>query len=297
MVDLSIIIISFNTSNFLKKCLESVFENISRKINYEVIVVDNNSTDDSVEMVKDKFPKVNLIRSNKNLGFSKANNLGLKKAKGKYILFLNSDTVIYKNTIERMINFMNKTEDAGAATCKVLLVNGRIDDASHRGFPTPWNSLCHFSGLSKIFPKLKILNGYNLNYMDLNKTHEIDALAGAFMLVKREAGSEAGWWDEDYFFYGEDIDFCYQLKKQGWKIYYVPDVAILHYKGVSGGIKKISSEISTADNKTKEIVSKARFNAMRIFYKKNYKQKYPFFINWIMFSAINLKEKLTKLSA
>lgn len=295
MVDLSIIIISFNTRDFLKKCLVSVFENIPKKINYEVIVVDNNSVDDSVKMVKAEFPKVNLIKSNQNLGFSKANNLGLKRTKGKYVLFLNSDTVVYKDTIEYMINFMDKTKDAGAATCKVLLVNGEIDDASHRGFPTPWNSLCHFSGLSKIFPSIKVFNGYNLNYMDLNKTHEIDALAGAFMFVKREAGNQAGWWDEDYFFYGEDIDFCYQLKKQGWKIYYVPNVTILHYKGVSGGIKKISSEISTADKKTKTIALKARFDAMRIFYKKNYKEKYPFFVNWIMFSAISLKEKITKL--
>jgi len=221
---LSIIIISFNTKDFLQKCLASLRANISRKIKYEVIVVDNSSKDDSVEMVKAEFPEVILIQNEKNLGFAKANNLGIKKAKGDYILFLNSDTVVPKNTIEHMLSFMDKNKNVGASTCKVLLVNGQIDDASHRGFPTPWNAICHFSNLSKLFPKSKFFSDYSLGFMDLNLTHKIDALAGAFMLVRREAGKDAKWWDEDYFFYGEDIDFCYQLKQKGWDVYYVPDV-------------------------------------------------------------------------
>ncbi len=289
---LSIIIISFNTKDFLQKCLASLRENVSGKTRYEVIVVDNDSKDDSVEMVKREFPEVILIKNEKNLGFAKANNVGIKKAKGDYILFLNSDTVVPKNTIEYMLNFMDKNKNVGASTCKVLLVNGQIDDASHRGFPTPWNAICHFSNLSKLFPKSKLFSGYSLGFMDLNSVHKIDALAGAFMLVRREAGKEAKWWDEDYFFYGEDIDFCYQLKQKGWDVYYVPDVSILHYKGVSGGIKKISKGITTADEKTKAVATNARFEAMKIFYKKNYEGKYPKILTKLVMLGISLKKRM-----
>jgi GT2 family glycosyltransferase len=128
--------------------------------------------------------------------------------------------------------------------------------------------------------------------MDLNTTHKIDVLAGAFMLVRREAGEQAGWWDEDYFFYGEDIDFCFMLKKKGWSIYYVPRVFITHYKGVSGGIKSVSKGITTASKETKKRVTKWRFKAMRIFYDKHYKQKYPWIINFLVDKGISLREKL-----
>lgn len=288
---LSIIIISFNTKNFLEKCLTSVKDSVSGKLGYEVIVVDNNSKDGSKELVANNFPEVKLIENDKNLGFSKANNIGVKKAKGDYVLFLNSDTIVYKETLERMISFMDKNQDVGASTCKVLLANGRIDDASHRGFPTPWNAFCHFSGASKLFPKSKLCSGYHLGFLDLNTEHEIDALAGAFMLVRRKAGNDVKWWDEDYFFYGEDIEFCYQLKKHGWKIYYVPDVSIFHYKGVSGGIKKVSSGITPADEKTKQIAKNARFKAMETFYEKNYKDKYPKFLTKLVILGISLKKK------
>ena len=157
-----------------------------------------------------------------------------------------------KGTIEKMIEFMDENENAGASTCKIIMPNGEIDDASHRGFPTPWNAFCHFSGLAGIFPKSKLFSGYNLGWKDFSKAHEIDALAGAFMLVRISAGEEAGWWDEDYFFYGEDIDFCYKLKQRGWKIYYLPEVSIRHFKGVSSGIKGVSKKITTASKETKK---------------------------------------------
>jgi GT2 family glycosyltransferase len=292
-IDLSIIIVSYNTRDFLAECLESIQKNASDELSYEVIVVDNSSTDDSVAFLKQHFPDVQLIASPENLGFSKANNLGVAKSKGRYVLFLNPDTVIYKGTLEHMVKFMDVTKDAGAATCYLEMSNGKLDDATHRGFPTPWNSFSHFSGLSKIFPNTKVFGGYNLGWQDLKKTHDIDALAGAFMLVRREAGDEVGWWDERYFFYGEDLDFCYQLKKKGWKIYFVPDVKILHYKGVSGGIKKHSQHLSTATSETKVRSTLARFEAMKIFYKKNYMKRYPGFVTWLVFRGIDLKMWLT----
>lgn len=294
MKDLSIVIVSYNTKDLLKECIESIYKN-SKDLSLEIIVVDNNSYDGSAEMISKNFKDVILVKNKENLGFSKANNIGVKKSSGKYVLFLNSDTLVKENTLRYMVKFMDEYKDAGAATCKLEMPNGKIDDASHRGFPTPWNSFCHFSGLSKVFTKVKLFGGYNLSFMDLSKTHEIDALAGAFMIVRRTSGEQVGWWDEDYFFYGEDIDFCFMLKQNNWKIYYVPEVSIFHYKGVSGGIKKVSKEITTANKKTSKKAQIERFKAMRLFYKKHYENKYPWIVTRLVYIGISVKQILSSL--
>ena len=282
MVDLSIIIVSFNTRDLTIECIRSIVRTV-KKNSYEIIVVDNNSEDDSVsEILKLKLANLKLIQNKENVGFSRANNIGVKEARGRFVLFLNTDTVVYENTIDGVVEFMDHNKDAGAATCFVRLPSGRLDDASHRGFPTPWRALSHFSSLSKLFKKSKIFAGYSLGHLDLNKTHEVDALAGAFMLVRREAGEQVRWWDEDFFWYGEDIDFCYRLKERGWKIYFVPEFEILHYKGVSGGLKKDSKSYSTATREIRKRAHEARFAAMRIFYDKHYKDKYPSIIRMLV---------------
>lgn len=292
MLDLSIIVVNYNAREFLKKCVKSIVENV-KGVSYEIIVVDNNSSDGSSDMVKKEFPQVKLIASKINSGFSKANNQGVKiSEKSKYILFLNPDTIVQNQTIGRMIDFMETHKNAGASTCKLVMLNGKMDDAIHRGFPTPWNALCHFSGVEKLFPRSKLFSGYSLGWKNLSSSHEIDVLAGAFMLVRREAGEGVKWWDEDYFFYGEDIDFCYMLKQKGWKIYYVPDVLITHFKGVSGGIKSVSKEITTANEATKKRATKWRFEAMRIFYKKHYQKKYSQIINLLVNAGIALRERI-----
>lgn len=298
MMDLSIIIVSYNTKRLLKECIDSVISASIKPFNLEIIIVDNASTDGSIEILSNKYKVlgIKLIENKENMGFSKANNLGVKEAKGRYLLFLNPDTVVNKNTLFEMIKFMDKNKNVGVATCKVLLPDGKIDDACHRGFPTPWNSFYHFTGLSKLFPHSKMFSGYSLGYLDLNKNHEIDACAGAFMMVRREAGEEINWWDEDYFWYGEDLDFCYRLKNKGWLIYYFPQVTILHYKGVSGGLKESSRHLTIADEKIKKMATKARFDAMKIFYKKHYVNKYPFFINWFTMQGVNIKKFLSSLS-
>jgi GT2 family glycosyltransferase len=288
-IDLSIIIVNYNAKDFLRECVQSILREISPKVSYEIIVVDNASTDGSVQMIAKEFPEVHLIASKENLGFSKGNNAGIKKSSGRYVLFLNPDTVMKKDTMESMIEFMDETPKAGAATCFVRMQNGKLDDGAHRGFPTPWNAFCYFSGLAKLFPGSTIFNGYNGGWKDLDKIHEIDALVGAFMLVRREAGEDVGWWDEDYFFYGEDLDFCFELKARGWKIYFVPTVEILHHKGVSAGIKKHSEHISTADSDTKVRATQARFTAMKIFYTKHYLKKYPRLLTWLVFQGIDFK--------
>ncbi|HSX40251.1 MAG TPA: glycosyltransferase family 2 protein [Candidatus Saccharimonadales bacterium] len=294
MIDISIVIVNYNTKKFLSETLASLEHEVSKKISFEVVVVDNASSDESAEMVKKEFPDVTLVASRKNVGFAGGNNLGIKKTnESRYVLFLNPDTVIKQGVLEYMTTFMDAHKDAGAATCKLVMANGKIDDATHRGFPTPWNSFTHFSGLSKLFPHAKLFSGYSLGYKDLNTVHEIDALAGAFMIVRREAGEKIGWWDEDYFFYGEDIEFCFRLKENGWKIYYVPDVEIFHHKGVTAGIRKESKDVTTATKERKLFATKHRFKAMKIFYDKHYKNKYPFFVNWMVGGGISLKQWLT----
>jgi len=299
-VGLSIIIVSYNTKEFLRNCLVSILSTIKGELSYEVIVVDNASTDAPASVTSNiihstssgqesQMSNLKFVQNKENLGFSRANNIGVKQARGRYLLFLNPDTIVYPNTLETMVDFMEKYKDAGAATCKVIMPNGEIDDASHRGFPTPWNSFAYFSAFAKVFPKSRLFGGYNLGWMDLGKTHEIDSCAGAFMIVRREAGQELQWWDEDYFFYGEDLDFCYKLKQKKWKIYYVPTALTLHYKGVSGGIKSVSKAITTADRKTKGLATRERFEAMKIFYNKHYLKKYPPFITWLVFCGINIK--------
>jgi len=288
MIDLSIIIVSYNTSDFLKECLESIKKN-TEGLNYEIIVVDNASSDNSLQVLRAKFPDVLVIKKQENIGFSKANNLGIEKSKGRYVLFLNPDTVVYKDSLLGMVKFMDEHKEAGAATCKLVMPDGRLDDASHRGFPNPWNSLSYFFGLSKLFPKSRLFSGYSLGFMDFSKIHEIDACAGAFMIVRKKAGEQIRWWDEDYFFYGEDLEFCFRLKEKGWKIYFVPSVSALHYKGISGGIKKVSKKITTASIETKRRSTNWRFNAMKIFYRKHYQDKYPFLLTWFVILGINLK--------
>lgn len=290
MIDLSIVVVNYNAKEFLKKCLDSIFESDFKNI--EVIIIDNNSKDGSPEDLKEyakNKPKIKLILNKKNVGFSVANNQGVKKSVGRYVLFLNPDTNVYPATFSYMISFMDKNKNAGVSTCKVLLPNGQIDDASHRGSPTPWNSFCFFSGLEKLFPKSKIFSGYHIGWENLDKIHEIEACAGAFMMTRREAGKQIGWWDEDFFFYGEDLNFCMELQKMGWKIYYVPKVSILHYKGISSGIKNHSKHLSHADLEIQKTATVARYDAMKILYRKQYINDYPKIVTWFVMKGINLK--------
>lgn len=309
-IDLSIIILNYNSGDFLKRCLESILATKKNGFNYEVIIVDNGSKDESIERLGEFIKEIEesknlrngnfkikgfllrLIINQRNLGFSAGNNVGIKKARGRYILFLNPDTLVEKETFKKMIKFMDAHPKIGVATCRVELPNGKLDEACHRGFPTPWNAFCHFSGLEKLFPKSRFFAGYTLGWKSLKRTHEIDAGTGAFLLVRREAGEKIEWWDEDYFWYGEDLDFCYRIKRAGWKICYVPTTRIIHFKGVTSGIRKESREITTANKKVKLRAIKASVEAMRIFYQKHYVKKYPRPLTWLVLRGIDILEKI-----
>ena len=231
-VDLSAIIVNYNVKHFLEQCLHSVF-NAATGIQLEVFVVDNNSVDGSVGLLKEKFPQIQLIENKKNLGFSKANNQAIRISKGKYVLLLNPDTVVQEDTFQKVIAFMDSHPDAGGLGVKMLDGKGNFLPESKRGLPTPSVAFCKIFGLSKLFPKSKKFGRYHLGFLDKDNIHEIDVLSGAFMLLRKEALDKAGLLDEAFFMYGEDIDLSYRVQLAGYKNYYFPETKIIHYKGES----------------------------------------------------------------
>lgn len=289
---LSIIIVNYNASKVLIPCLKSLEDYGSwLKENCEVFVIDNASADDSVEQVRVQFPWVKLVANTENVGFSMANNQGLRQASGDYQLLLNPDTIVPQGTLQACLDFLKKHQDAGVVTCKVELANGHLDMDCHRGFPTPWASFTYFSGLEKLFPKSKLFGQYHQTWKDLSTTHEIDSAVGAFMMMPKKAIDEVGLLDERFFFYGEDLDWCYRFKEKSYKVYYYPDVKITHYKGYSSGMRKESREVTSATKQSRDKVVLASVEAMKLFYDKHYKGKYPAFITWKVYLGIWLMKQ------
>jgi O-antigen biosynthesis protein len=231
-LQLSVIIVSYNVKHFLEQCLHSVFTALDG-LDAEVFVVDNNSVDGSVALVKQKFPAVRLIDNRTNAGFAVANNQAIKASTGKYVLLLNPDTVVQEDTFRKTLEFMEAHPDAGALGIRMLDGKGNFLPESKRGLPTPAVAFYKIFGLAKLFPRSKRFGQYHLTYLDKNETHKVDVLSGAFMLVRREALEKAGLLDETFFMYGEDIDLSYRITKAGYFNYYFAGSSIIHYKGES----------------------------------------------------------------
>ncbi len=229
---LSIIIVNYNVRYFLEQCLQSV-RHAANKTETEIFVVDNASTDGSMEMVRELFPEVQLIINTENLGFSKANNQAIRKAKGEYILLLNPDTVVEEDTFVKVCTFMDTHADAGGLGVYMIDGKGNFLPESKRGLPTPAVAFYKIFGLSALFPHSRTFGKYHLGYLDKDQTHEVDVLSGAFMLLRKSTLDKTGLLDEDYFMYGEDIDLSYRITKAGYKNYYYPGTRIIHYKGES----------------------------------------------------------------
>jgi len=229
---LSVIIVNYNVKHFLEQCLLSV-ERAMKDLSVEVWVVDNLSVDGSVSMVERKFPWVKLIANDKNLGFSKANNQAMRIAEGEYFLLLNPDTVIEEDTLEKVIQFMDNHPDAGGMGVKMVDGKGYYLPESKRGLPSPETAFYKIFGIAKIFPKSKRFNRYYLGHLDKEKTHEIEILSGAFMLMRKKTLDKVGLLDEEFFMYGEDIDLSWRIILGGYKNYYFPETTIIHYKGES----------------------------------------------------------------
>ena len=258
-MDISVVIVSYNVKEFLRSAILSVEKALGHSsLEGEILVVDNNSGDGSAELVRTEFPTVRLWALKDNLGFGRANNVALREAQGDYMLILNPDTILGEETLEVMLNFMKQHPEAGLAGCKLLNGDGSFQLSCRRGFPTPWASFTKLFGLSKLFPNSKLFAQYNLTYLPVDQTYEVDALGGAFMMMSRAAFEATGGFDEQFFMYGEDLDLCYQVKKQGFKVFYVAETATIHFKGES-----------TRRSALNEV--KVFYEAMHIFVAKNYR--------------------------
>lgn len=287
--ELAVVIVNYNTRQLLDDCLNSVFKADQPKGGLQVVVVDNASADDSVAMVKEKYPQVDLIASDENLGFAKGNNVGVKAVSARYVLFLNSDTVVRRYALVKPLKYLKNHPKAGAITIRLYLKDGSIDYDNHRGMPTPWVSFCKLFGLSALFPKSTFFNGYHLGYQNLNRIHSIPMSAGSFLMMPLRLFKDIGQWDETYFFYGEDIDLCYRITEAGYKIIYYPKVSTLHLRGASSGLRKESAKTAASSKVNRLKVAKASTQAWEIFYQKFYKNKYPWIVTFLVLSGIRLK--------
>jgi len=275
----SVIIVNYNVREFLQHALMSV-QKAMKGLRGEIIVVDNASDDGSVEMVRRRFPSVRLIASDVNLGFAKANNLAIRTSAGKYLLLLNPDTVVQEDTFTTLLKFFDENADVGLAGCKILNPDGSFQLSCRRSFPTPWVAFTKISGLSSLFPKSRLFGRYNLTYLSEDESYEIDAVSGSFMMLRREVIEQVGGLDEEYFMYGEDLDWCYRIQQAGWKIYYVPTTKIIHYKGEStrrSGIDEI----------------KTFYEAMHLFVKKHIGRSW--ISTLILRAAISLSSRLAMM--
>lgn len=255
-MQLSVIILNYNVRYFLELCVLSV-QSALTTIDSEIIVIDNNSDDDSCEMIKSLFPNIKLIQNKENVGFPKGNNIGIAQAKGEYICILNPDTVVAEDTFVKILAFAERQENLGIIGCKLIDGSGNFLPECKRGVPTPWVAFTKMAGLYKVFPKSRLFGKYYAQHLSKNETGNVDILVGAFMLMKRDLYEELGGFDEDCFMYSDDIDLSYRALKSGRFNYYFHETTIIHYKG----------ESTLKD----EIYMKRFQEAMQFFYKKHFK--------------------------
>lgn len=273
--DLSVVIVNYNVVNFLEQCLNSVLA-ASQNLRIEIFVVDNNSVDGSVALVRDKFPSVQVIANTENVGFSKANNQAIIQSKSRYVLLLNPDTVVEQDTFDKCIAYMDAHPNVGGLGVRMLDGKGRFLPESKRGLPTPAVSFYKIFGLSKLFPKSKKFGTYHLGFLDEHQIHKIDVLSGAFMLMRAVTLENVGLLDEAFFMYGEDIDLSYRIQQGGYSNVYFPETKIIHYKGES--TKKGSLNYVFVF-----------YNAMIIFAKKHFSARYARIFSLAIHVAIYLR--------
>ncbi|OHB65255.1 MAG: hypothetical protein A2168_08300 [Planctomycetes bacterium RBG_13_50_24] len=272
---LSIIIVNYNAGHYLENCLKSVYAE-TKQIPFDIWIVDNNSKDASVSMIRSNFPLINLVENKENIGFARANNDAISKCAGDYILLLNPDTLIMENAIEKMVKFMDENPQTGIAGCKVLNEDGTLQLACRRSIPAPGVAFFRLTGLSRLFPNSKGMAKYNLTYLNPDEANEVDAVSGAFLMIRRQVVDKIGKLDERFFMYGEELDWCLRTKKAGWKVMYYPDAEIIHYKGEcsKSNCRKAAFEF---------------YRSMYLFHKKHFADNYNPIVNIIIYAGIFLK--------
>jgi len=282
-MQLSVIILNYNVRYFLEQCVLSV-QAALQDIDGEIIVIDNNSSDDSCQMMKTRFPHIKLIENKENSGFPKGNNIGVAEAKGEYICILNPDTVVAENTFEKILNTKNWQLNTGIIGCKLIDGTGNFLPESKRGIPTPWVAFTKIFGLYKIFPKVQLFNQYYAQYLDENQSGKVNILVGAFMLMKRDLYNEVGGFDENCFMYSDDIDLSYMVLKKEKTNYYFAETTVIHYKG---------------ESTVKDGTYMKRFQeAMDYFYSKHFKKSafFSLFMKVGSFFFAFLKKNKTAIS-
>ncbi len=273
--DLFIIIVNYNTGAYLRECLRSICS--SRRVgDIRVCVVDNGSRDDSVAVVRREFPTVELIVNETNRGYAHANNLGLRSCRSPYALLLNPDTVLPPNALADMMAFMESDPNIGVAGPKLVLDDGSLDLACRRSFPTITNSFYKIFGLSQLFPHSPRLARYNLTYLDPDVVTEVDSVVGAFMMVRGGILEQVGLLDEEFFLYGEDLDWAFRIKAAGWKVYYYPKVQVIHHKGA-------------ASHRDRTRVRYEFYRSMYLFYRKHYAESTPLPLHWMVIAGIAVR--------
>lgn len=269
---LTIVIVNFNTKDFLRDCLSSISRN-KDEVRTDIYIVDNASRDESATMVRTEFPDVQLIENRENVGFSRANNQALKKITSEYILILNPDTIIHLGTLPGITDFMDKHPEVAVTTAKLIRPNGELDLGCRRTFPTTEKVVYEMLGLSKKFPNSKRFGSYFMTYLDEDQEGEVEAVSGAFMFIRRKVLDQVGFFDEDFFLLGEDLDLAYRIYNavnpetgENWKIYYNPSFTVTHYSGRSRSQVRLRSGFES-------------YRSTRMFYKKHYAQQHNPFIN------------------
>ncbi len=282
-LDLAIVILNYNTQGLLRDCLDSVFS-AEGTFTYTVCVVDNASTDGSVEMVRSQFPHSGVIANPQNVGFSAGNNAAMRvlgfeadreAVLPRYLLLLNPDTLVPASALARMISFMDENPKIGVAGPRVRRPDGALDRACRRSFPTPLVSFYRMSGLSRLFPHSRVFNAYNLEFLPEDAVHSVDSVVGAYMQVRCEAIQAVGLLDESYFMYGEDLDWAKRVKDAGWEVWYNGQVEITHVK--------------EAASRRSRKARLAFYEAMWIFYRKHYRAETPWWLDKLILLGIGIK--------
>jgi GT2 family glycosyltransferase len=280
MAQLDVVILNYNRGDLLRVCVSSVLQSRSEHT-INAWVVDNASTDDSAMIVAREFPSVQLVRNQHNSGFAAGNNLALQRIlddhSSDFVMLLNNDTVVEPDALDLLVDYLEQHGDVGAVGPKLLLLDGSLDLACRRSFPTPEISFYRMTGLSRVFPNSPRFGRYNLSYLDVDTETEVDALVGAAMVLRTDVVREVGLLDEAFFMYGEDLDWCYRIKSFGWRIVYYPRAVIHHHKRAASTRRAIPS-------------IRAFYDAMRIFHRKHYAQRTLAPLNWLIELGITVKE-------
>ena len=300
MLDLSICIATLNASDYLRNCLRSIYEQSSHlkwadtdpidleqtldsppmsqsRLNFELIIVDNGSSDDTAAMIQSEFPATRLILNGRNDGFARPINMALRESQGRYMLVLNPDTIILPGAINELVKYMDSQPEVGICGPKVLNRDGSLQKACRRGVSRPWAAFSYFTGMSSLFPHSKFFGGYLLNYLDENEVHEVDGVSGSCMLIRRQLMDQIGLFDELFFAYQEDADYCFQAKKASWKIVYLPTAQIIHFGGQGGSRVQPYRSIFEWHR------------SYYLYYRKNLARDYFFLFNWLYYFMMGLK--------